>query len=117
MIKATYFKREEFKCSCGCGFDAVDVELLAVLEELRGTSCQPVTITNACRCEKHNKAVGGVKNSQHVKGKAADINVKNQNPKFVAGYLDRKYPDRYGIGIYKTFVHIDVREKKARWEG
>ena len=115
MIKAKYFERSEFACSCGCGFDAVDVELLAVLENLREESLQAVTINSACRCAEHDKAIGGVKNSQHVRGKAADIVVKNQSPEFVGKWLDEKYPDKYGIGIYDTFVHIDVRDVKARW--
>jgi len=31
-----YFKRGEFVCSCGCGFDTVDVDLLPVLIDLSG---------------------------------------------------------------------------------
>jgi len=110
-----HFKRKEFACKCGCGFDAVDVELLEVLENLRTFTGQPIIINSACRCESHNKAVGGKKNSQHTKGKACDIVVKNMTPKFIYEVLTTKYKDKYGIGLYRSFVHIDVREKKARW--
>ena len=52
-----HFKREEFACKCGCGFDVVDVELLEVLEELRELCGQPITINSACRCKNHNQSV------------------------------------------------------------
>ena len=29
-------------------------------------------------------------------------------------YYD-KYPDKYGIGMYSSFTHIDTRRTKARW--
>jgi hypothetical protein len=29
--------------------------------------------------------------------------------------IDTTYPNKYGLGLYKDFVHIDVRSKKARW--
>ena len=32
------FSRSEFACKCGCGFDAVDVDLLAGLQALRDLS-------------------------------------------------------------------------------
>ena len=44
-----------------------------VLEPLRVAMNEPVKINSGYRCEKLNKAVGGVYNSQHLKGQAADI--------------------------------------------
>ena len=44
-----------------------------VLEPLRVAMSEPVRISSGYRCEKLNKAVGGVYNSQHLKGQAADI--------------------------------------------
>ena len=111
------FDSNEFKCKClgNCGFDTVDPELIEVLQELREAAGQPIIINSACRCKTHNKDVGGKLNSQHVKGKAADIVVANISSIFVWGYLNEKHPDKYGIGLYKNFTHLDVREKKARW--
>ena len=48
-------------------------------------------------------------------GKASDIKLDGMDPDMVYDYLDKKYPDKYGIGKYKTFTHIDSRSKKARW--
>lgn len=109
------FSSEEFECKCGCGFDEVDKELVDVLQSLREALEEPITITSACRCPEHNKAVGGSPRSQHLKGTAADIIVKGCTPAFIYNYLDNLYPDKYGIGKYKSFTHLDVRSKKARW--
>jgi uncharacterized protein YcbK (DUF882 family) len=109
------FNRSEFACKCGCGFDAVDKELVCVLELVRKNFNAPVIINSACRCLEHNRSVGSKDTSQHVKAKAADIVVKGVKPQFVYDYLNDIFSDKYGIGNYKTFTHIDVRDKKARW--
>lgn len=114
-IESRFFHRKEFACKCGCGFDAVDAELLGVLEDVRAHFNEPVYITSACRCREHNAYVGGGKNSQHLLGKAADIVLKNTSPSKVADYLEGKYGEKYGLGRYDTFTHVDVRDNKARW--
>ncbi len=111
-----YFSRDEFACKCGCGFAAVDVDLLAVLTDLRGHFAKPVKINSACRCPAHNKAVGGEDKSQHLHGMAADFVVAGVSPAKVYQYLTGQYPYQYGLGLYKTWVHADVRAVKARWE-
>ena len=111
-----YFKRSEFACKCGCDFAAVDVELLDVLTDIRETYGRPVKITSACRCETHNRKVGGAKDSMHPKGMAADIQVEGYSPAKIEQYLLGKYPGKYGIAASTTFTHIDVREKPARWK-
>ena len=44
-----------------------------VLDPLRAFAGQPIIIGSGFRCPALNKAVGGVKNSQHMTGEAADI--------------------------------------------
>ena len=44
-----------------------------VLEPLRVAMGEPIRVSSGYRCEKLNKAVGGVYNSQHLKGQAADL--------------------------------------------
>lgn len=46
-----------------------------VLEPLRLKIGKPISITSGYRCERINKLVGGAKDSQHVKGEAADTHV------------------------------------------
>ena len=47
-----------------------------VLEPLRVAMNRPIKISSGYRCEKLNKAVGGVYNSQHLKGQAVDIDIE-----------------------------------------
>ena len=112
---STHFNREEFACKCGCGFSAVDIELLILLEELRKYFMLPVTINSACRCEAHNKAVGGGDKSQHKYARAADIVIDGIHPDKIYEYFNSRYPTKYGVGSYKDFTHIDTRGNKARW--
>jgi hypothetical protein len=46
-----------------------------ILEPLRVAMQRPIHISSGYRCEQLNKAVGGVYNSQHLKGQAADISI------------------------------------------
>ena len=50
---------------------------MAVLQPLRNHLKKPVVISSGYRSEDVNRAVGGVKGSQHLKGEAADIHVEN----------------------------------------
>ncbi len=113
---STHFSRKEFACRCGCGFDVVDAELLTALEGLRQWFGRPVKLNSACRCLNHNLAVGGSLRSQHMLGKAADVQILGVNPLEVAEYLEKAYKGRYGIGRYPTFTHLDVRPSPARWD-
>jgi len=87
-----YFKRSEFACSCGCGFDTVDFELAEVLDEVRGHFMKDCHINSGCRCAKHNQAEGGAPDSQHLYGKAADIRIAGIHADDVYTYLTVKYP-------------------------
>lgn len=44
-----------------------------VLEPLRAYAGRPIRINSGYRCEALNYAVGGVGNSQHIRGEAADL--------------------------------------------
>ena len=115
MWVSEHFKREEFACHCNCGQDTVDVELILILEDLREHFGVPVVINSGNRCVLHNAEIGGAKKSQHVRSKAADIVVKGVESREVYSYLNEIYPDRYGMGLYVDFVHIDCRSERRRW--
>jgi uncharacterized protein YcbK (DUF882 family) len=96
----------------------VNPKLVDLLEEIRTKVGKPITIMSGKRCEAHNAKVGGAKKSQHVLGNAADIKIKDMTAQDVQGYLETVFGDRIGgLGSYKTFTHIDVREGHARWRG
>lgn len=115
MFPVGHFKREEFACKCGCGFDVVDAELLQVLERVRENFGKSVEIISGARCQKHNKKVGGAPASLHLIGKAADIRLQTILPQTVAASLEEWYPTSYGLGRYGAWTHIDVRPSKSRW--
>ena len=109
------FSRYEFACKCTCGQDTVDAELLAVLEDIREHFGRAVTINSGNRCKNYNETIGGVKHSQHLTGRAADIVVDGVDSAVVYRYVDKTYPCSLGLGGYREFTHIDSRNKRARW--
>lgn len=114
---AKHFDRSEFACQCGCGFDTVDTELLDLLQHIRASFDAPVSIESGARCVTHNTNEGGYPESQHLDGRAADIKVQGVAPLAVQRWFDKQYPNRYGLGKYASFTHIDSRAGKARWNG
>jgi len=121
MLNNKYFKRKEFECKCGCGFAAVDTELLKVLTDVRETFGVPLVITSGNRCAKHNANIGGAPNSSHVLGLAVDFRPYHHVEGFaeyisnIRKYLRDKYPDKYGVASKESsFVHLDVKPGKAR---
>ena len=116
------FNLSEFQCKCGCKmpeFVKENVKELAenlqVLRDVVGR----IDLTNAYRCKEHNADVGGATNSQHIKGKAADIKSNTLSPSEIASITDDLMKSEKfklgGIGIYNTFTHVDIRGYKARW--
>ena len=115
MKLSEHFDSSEFKCHC-CGSlgPGISKVLIEKLETLRTQLGLPIFVASGYRCPAHNKAVGGVSNSQHLLGKAADITVKAMKPGDVANAAERLF-DPGGLGRYAGFTHVDVRAAKSRW--
>lgn len=111
------FRVKEFACKDGSDPIFISPELVELLQKIRDHFGRPVTITSGFRTAKHNKTEKGATYSQHLYGTAADIKVTGIKPVEVAAYAETLLSNTGGIGIYSTFVHVDVREKKARWQG
>ena len=109
------FAVKEFACKDGSDKILVDTALVDVLQKIRDHFGKPVTITSAFRNSAYNKKIGGVSNSQHTKGTAADIKVSEILPSDVAKYAEHLLQGKGGIGLYSSFVHIDTRQKRSRW--
>ena len=117
------FSMYEFECKCGCKMPEYVkiniIELANNLQYLRDYLNVPIHLTNSYRCKVHNKNVGGVKNSQHIKGKAADLKVDDVLPESLAAEISflmfNNCFKKGGIGIYNTFTHVDIRGYLARW--
>jgi len=115
IMIAPHFNLSEFNCPC-CKWVMLYPLLLEKLEKLRKIMERPIHITFGYRCFANNRKVGGVANSYHCIGLAADIKVKNINLMKLLGYVEEI--DFTGIGFYekKNFLHLDVRPtQRTRW--
>ena len=116
------FKVREFRCRDGSDAIMIDQTLVVLLQAIREHFNKPITITSGYRTAAHNAAVGGAKSSQHLLGRAADIQVQGVSVEDVAAYAEALMPDWGGVGRYpvksgraKGWVHVDTRAKKSRW--
>jgi len=103
------FNPEEFKCSC-CGRLEVHSDLVDLLQKAREDLGFPITINSAYRCPTHNDNVSSTGLAgPHTTAKACDIHVSNsQHRKELIDYFSNKVT---GLGIAKTFIHIDILTK------
>lgn len=111
------FTVKEFACFDGTDTVFISLALVNLLQKIRDYFGKAVIINSAYRTEAHNKAIGGATYSQHKYGLAADIHINGVTPKEIAAYVETLMPSSGGIGIYKNFVHVDVRRVKSRWNG
>lgn len=111
------FLVREFSCNDGSDVVFISPDLVEILQQIRDHFKAPVSINSGYRTPAYNKKVGGATYSQHLYGMAADIVVKGVEPKKVYAYADSLLPCTGGVGLYKTFVHVDVRKAKSRWDG
>ena len=118
MKLSEHFDSSEFACKCGCGglHNGADINprLVQVLERMRQKCGKPLTISSGYRCPEHNVAEGGVWNSQHVYGNAADV-LTPEGMTVDELFAAAEMSGADGIGVYDWGVHVDVRGYAARW--
>ncbi len=105
-----FFEEHEFECSC-CGIVIISKKLVLMLDLARELSETAFVITSGYRCKKHNKEVGGVRSSSHLKGFAVDIAVPDNitRLKILRGLIIAGFRR---IGIGKDFIHVDIDPTK-----
>lgn len=107
-----HFNKNEFACKCGgryCGGFPVEISrrVVGVLDTIREYAGKPVVVSSGVRCKNHNKSVGGVENSYHLKGRAADFSVcgySAQTTINIVNTLGFKPIEMYAID--SAYVHI-----------
>lgn len=116
------FRVREFRCKDGSDTILVDEVLVLLLQCIREHFGKAVTITSGYRTPAHNTKVGGVKGSQHLLGRAADIQVAGTSVEDVAAYAESLLHNWGGVGRYPVkagratgWVHVDTRATKSRW--
>jgi len=94
-------------------------ELAKNLQVLRDEVKKPIKITSGYRNAEFNKKIGGATQSRHITGQAADLKIEGYTPKQVAAIIEKLISagkmKQGGLGIYKTWIHYDIRLTKARW--
>lgn len=102
-----YFSESEFRCR-ETQENNMKSEFLFMLDELRERCGFPFTITSGYRSKNHSIEIRKAQPGTHTQGIAADIAVANgeQRMKLVKEALAMGFG---GIGISKSFVHVDMR--------
>ncbi len=101
------------------------LKLIDVLDWIRWyQGAASIRVNSWYRSPSYNRSVGGGKTSIHLTAGAADITKRRWTPLRIALALHNDYPmsEKLGIGLYGTFVHVDVRgmigrRAPARWTG
>ena len=108
-----HFTLDEFDCpSLPNSGKNMDTNFLTKLEEAREIAGVPFKITSGNRTKEHNEAVGGVPNSSHLIGVAADIAVSSGSERYIILNALLKAGFKR-IGVAKTFIHCDTDDSKS----
>ena len=75
----------------------------------------PILVTSGFRNKEVNKAVGGVRNSDHLEGLAVDIIIKNNKSiKDTAKQIIETQLEFDQIIIYRNFIHLGFNKRMRR---
>jgi len=109
-----YFSYDEFDSPDELGSGKhMDHDLLVMIDRARALYGKPIVVTSGFRTESHNKKVGGVASSSHLKGLAIDVACVTSKHRFeiLTALLEVGFNR---IGIADTFIHIDVDKNKSQ---
>lgn len=107
-----YFKKQEFACRC-CGQlppamrENIETLVTEVLDPARRAFGGPVLVNSGYRCPMHNAEVGGVANSQHQRGEAADVRCADN--KRLGKIIEQGIFDQ--LVYYPTFLHVSYKRQ------
>ena len=95
-------------------------ELAHNLQALRYHFGRSIIITSGYRSASHNLRIGGARDSFHVRGMAADIQISGITPRQVYDAIEMLIKEgkmkEGGLGLYNSWVHYDHRGKRIRWD-
>lgn len=124
------FYLHEFLCHCNnCVFskpsvkaeDLLELSFLVRLQRIRDELGAPMTVLSGARCRAHNNHIGGAPKSGHIVDenllcKAVDIDTSMMGgaDRHLLAKLAFKHGMR-GIGFAKTFLHMDLKNRRSWW--
>ena len=117
-----HFNRKEYDFPC-FGLNKVSPILAKYVEIIRSEINVPINIISGTRCEKHNADVGGVPDSSHLGGYAADIAARGYSSNALGKVIKLLWkrgmlPELqfcYLIGSYSVHLDVDTSKKNKRW--
>lgn len=122
---AIYFTIKEMTASKMAGLYHIDntpnekvignlKKIMYILDLLRVHMGKPIIINSGYRCEKLNEMVGGVQNSMHMKGLAADFQTREKGDIDIMFEYLKENQKTFKIKElinYKNFIHMGVSER------
>ena len=108
------FSVKEFRSRDGADEILIDEKLVTLLQKMRDKFGR-INISSAYRTSSYNRKVGGVDNSQHLYGLAADVTISDSSKLTEAA----RYAEKIGftgIGLddkYEKFIHLDTRKNRS----
>jgi uncharacterized protein YcbK (DUF882 family) len=124
--RTTNFKMDDFDCNDGTAvpteYTGNAIKLMEQLEVLRAElGNKRIRINSGYRTPSHNRSIGGERRSYHLTAKAADIAMSDYTPSQIKNTIERLISEgkmlQGGVGLYRTFVHYDIRGTRSRWNG
>lgn len=88
-------------------------KVMYILDIVRAHMKKPILVNSGYRCKKLNEIVGGVQESMHTKGLAADFRTgKKEDISTMFEFLKENQKEFKIIELinYKTFIHMGVSE-------
>lgn len=109
-----YFKLKEFDSPDAPGSgEYMNEEFLHMLDAARKIYGKPMKVNSGYRTKEYNAKIGGVKNSSHIKGLAADISCKSSGDRFdmLNAFIKAGFKR---IGVAGSFIHVDNDKDKSQ---
>jgi len=107
------FEYSEFSCPC-CGKNETSEKLISLLDFIRNLIRTPMLVTSGYRCVERNKEAGGMPESAHLRGEAADIRCTDSKMRYLL--VDTALSvgfRRIGISGKDGFVHLDISKTRT----
>ena len=126
-----HFVVEEFDCHNGArvmqrDYNGLEYLCKTYLEPLR-KKFGAVHVNSGFRTAAYNASIGGASQSMHIytihdgNDQAADITCARGTPSQWHATLNairqKKRGGKGGLGLYRSFVHVDIRDYPANWRG